>query len=49
MGTLGGSIGVKESDTWQPFSISLRISLIEKVTNVIVFLPQNISEQSKNS
>ena len=33
MGTMGGSIGVKESDTWQPFSMAKRISLIEKVGN----------------
>ena len=49
MGTLGGSIGVKESDTWQPFSMTKRISLIEKVSKFIASLPPNISEQSKNS
>ena len=49
MGTLGGSIGVKESETWQPFSMKKRISLIEKVSKFIASLPPNISEQSKNS
>lgn len=33
MGTMGGTIGVNESDTWQPFSMAKRISLIEKVSN----------------
>ena len=49
MGTMGGSIGEKESDTWQPFNMAKRISLIGKVSKFISSLPPNVSEQSKNS
>lgn len=49
MGTMGGSTGEKESDTWQPFNMAKRISLIEKVSKLIASLSPNVSQQSKNS